>query len=328
MLVDDEQQILINYASILRSGGFNNVISCSDSSRLMALISRKGAEIILLDLSMPHISGDELLPQIIHDFPEIPVVVVTGNDNLENAVQCIKGGAFDYLTKPLNKERLLTTVKQAITFRDLNRENLLLKDRFLTDQLEYPQVFAPIVTNNRAIKSIFKYVEAIAKTSQPVLITGETGVGKELLVKALHETSQRKGSLVSVNVAGLDDNTFSDTLFGHKKGAFTGANKNRKGIVEQAVNGTLFLDEIGDLSEISQVKLLRLLQEREYFPLGVDQPKSMYARMVVATNQELNVLQKSGKFRKDLYFRLCAHHIHIPPLRERLDDLPLLLDSF
>jgi transcriptional regulator with PAS, ATPase and Fis domain len=163
---------------------------------------------------------------------------------------------------------------------------------------------------------------------QPVLITGETGVGKELVAKAIHKLSQRKGAFVPINVAGLDDNVFADTLFGHKKGAFTGADQARGGLIEQASGGTLFLDEIGDLSAISQVKLLRLLQDGEFFPLGSDIVKHSDARMVVATNQNLQTLQESGKFRKDLYYRLCAHHTHIPPLRDRHNDLPVLVDHF
>jgi DNA-binding NtrC family response regulator len=178
------------------------------------------------------------------------------------------------------------------------------------------------------MRSIFQYIESISVSPQPILITGETGVGKELVASAIHKLSQRRGAFVPVNVAGLDDNIFADTLFGHRKGAFTGADQARSGLVEQASGGTLFLDEIGDLSPGSQVKLLRLLQDGEYFPLGSDVGKRSDARVVVATNQDIQALQESGKFRKDLYYRLCAHHVSIPPLRERLEDLPILLDHF
>jgi DNA-binding NtrC family response regulator len=185
-----------------------------------------------------------------------------------------------------------------------------------------------MVTQSPVMRSIFQYIESISISPQPILITGETGVGKELVANAIHKLSQRKGAFVPVNVAGLDDNIFGDTLFGHRKGAFTGADQARSGLVEQASGGTLFLDEIGDLSPASQVKLLRLLQDGEYFPLGSDVGKRSDARAVVATNQDIQALQESGKFRKDLYYRLCAHHIHIPPLRERREDLPALLDHF
>jgi DNA-binding NtrC family response regulator len=163
---------------------------------------------------------------------------------------------------------------------------------------------------------------------QPVLITGETGTGKELVARTIHTLSNRKGNFVPVNVAGLDDNVFADTLFGHKKGAFTGADQARSGLIEQASGGMLFLDEIGDISPISQVKLLRLLQDGEFFPLGSDIVKHSDARVVVATNQNLQTLQESGKFRKDLYYRLRAHHIHLPPLHDRKDDLPILVNHF
>jgi DNA-binding NtrC family response regulator len=194
--------------------------------------------------------------------------------------------------------------------------------------LEHPDAFSEVVTHSPIMQSIFQYVEAISLSPQPVLITGETGVGKELIAKAIHHLSNRKGTFVPVNVAGLDDNVFADTLFGHRKGAFTGADQARSGMVEQASGGTLFLDEIGDLSPASQVKLLRLLQDGEFLPLGSDVGKRSDARVVVATNQDLQALQDFGKFRKDLYYRLCAHHIHIPPLREHREDLTILVDHF
>jgi transcriptional regulator with PAS, ATPase and Fis domain len=191
-----------------------------------------------------------------------------------------------------------------------------------------PPGFEDIVTNNREMLSIFQYITSIAKTKEPVLITGETGVGKELIAAAIHRESGLRGRLVPVNTAGLDDVMFSDTLFGHSRGAFTGADKSRPGLIERAENGTLFLDEVGDLSLASQVKLLRLLQEGEYMPLGQDAIKHAKVRVITVTNQDIWHLQKIGKFRKDLNFRLRTHHIHIPPLRERQDDLPLLTNHF
>jgi DNA-binding NtrC family response regulator len=174
--------------------------------------------------------------------------------------------------------------------------------------------------------AVFRYAEAIAPTSLPVLVTGETGVGKELLARAVHTLSGRTGPFVAVNVAGLDDTLFSDTLFGHRRGAFTGATDDRPGMIRRAARGTLFLDEIGDLGGDSQIKLLRLLQEREYHPLGEDAPHTSDARLVFATNRDLEKLAAEGRFRKDLYYRLRSHRIHLPPLRERPADLPLLVD--
>jgi len=240
----------------------------------------------------------------------------------------MKAGAFDYMVEPVEKTRLITSVQRAIELRTLQRENQLLRVHVLSDKLTHPEAFSKIITNSRIMWSVFQYSEAIAKSPQPVLITGETGVGKELIARALHELSQRSGEFIAVNVAGVEDNIFSDTLFGHRKGAFTGADQTRGGLVEKASGGTLFLDEIGDLNLASQVKLLRLLQEREFFPLGSDLPKRSSARIIVATNQDLQHLLKSGAFRKDLYYRLCTHHINIPPLRDRKEDLHILLDYF
>jgi DNA-binding NtrC family response regulator len=176
--------------------------------------------------------------------------------------------------------------------------------------------------------SIFQYLESIAHSRQPILITGETGVGKELFAQAIHVLSELDGHWVVVNVAGLDDVMFSDTLFGHARGAFTGADRSRRGLIETANGGSLFLDEIGDLPQPSQVKLLRLLQNGEYMPLGEDRPRHSQAHIIAATNRDLWLLQRKGHFRKDLNFRLRTHHVHLPPLRERADDIPLLVDHF
>ncbi|NIY18432.1 MAG: AAA domain-containing protein, partial [Nitrospinaceae bacterium] len=207
-------------------------------------------------------------------------------------------------------------------------ENSLLREHLLSSELLHPEAFADIVTADKTMHALFQYIEAVSTTPQPILITGETGAGKELIARSIHDVSKRRGKYVPVNIAGLDDNVFSDTLFGHVRGAFTGADKKRDGLIEQAAGGTLFLDEIGDLNASSQVKLLRLLQEREYFPLGSDTPRRTDARIIVATNRDLQKMQKEGEFREDLYFRLRSHLIRLPPLRERLDDLPLLVDHF
>jgi len=195
-------------------------------------------------------------------------------------------------------------------------------------RLDHPEVFADIITNDKKMVSIFKYMEHIAPTSEPVLITGETGVGKELVARIIHKMSDLKGEFVPVNVSGLDENIFSDTLFGHVKGAFTGAETARRGLFEKAAGGTLLLDEIGDLPPGSQVKLLRVLQEAEYRPLGQDEPHLTNVRIISTTNKDLWALQRQGIFREDLNFRIRTHHIHIPPLRERPGDIRILLNHF
>jgi DNA-binding NtrC family response regulator len=253
---------------------------------------------------------------------------MTATNDLETAVQCMQAGAVDYLVKPVDQSRLASSVRRALELRALNAELLSLKEKLLTDSPHTREAFADIITQDRAMFAIFRYLEAIAPSPQPVLITGETGTGKELVARALHQLSNRPGELVSVNVAGLDDNLFSDTLFGHVKGAYTGADRAREGFVAAAAEGTLFLDEIGDLTTPSQVKLLRLLQDGTYYPLGTDRLQRCRARIIVATNCDVAKDAAAGRFRKDLYYRLRTHHLQLPPLRNRASDIPLLVNRF
>jgi len=328
LLLDDDPVVLELGTTALQSEGIKNVITLKDSRELLPFLECNHVSIIILDLMMPYVSGTELIPILSHDFPHIPIIVMTTADDVDTAVCCIKAGAFDYLTKPMETGRLLSSVEKAFRVNALSRENSSLREYLLSDRLAHPQAFKEIITNSKKMRSIFQYVEVIAKSDEPVLITGETGVGKELIAHAICSLSGRSGDFITLNVAGLDDNMFSDTLFGHVKGAFTGADKQREGLISSAVNGTLFLDEIGDLNESSQIKLFRLIQEQEYYPLGSDVLKKSNVRIVVATNRELTQLIASGKFRKDLYYRLCAHRIHVPALRERREDIPLLLEHF
>ena len=328
LLVDDEEHFLLSAELTISSSSINNIETCNDSSRVMDLLANKEYSLVVLDINMPHLSGLDLLPAIVHKYHEIPVIVITAVNNVDSAVFCMKEGAFDYLVKPVDDTRLITSIKRGLELTEIRSENEMLKQSLLRSNIENPEAFSEIVTRCGVIESIFKYIEAIAKTNLPVLITGETGTGKELFARAIHKVSRRKGELVSVNVAGVDDNFFSDTLFGHKKGAFTGAESDRKGLIEKAENGTLFLDEIGDLSIESQVKLLRLLQDGQYYPLGSDIAKMSDARIIVATHRDIKAMLVNEKFRQDLYYRLKSHHIIIPPLRERKIDLPYLIDHF
>ena len=328
LVVDDEEAILLSIDTTLQMAGFNNVITCSDSRRAVELLADQQMEVILLDLNMPHMDGREMLDIINREYPSIPVIIVTGAVDVETAVGCMRSGAFDYIVKPVEEDRLVAALQRALAFIELKRENFALKQHILSDTLENPAAFEHIITASKKMLSIFQYIESIAQTSQPALIRGETGVGKELIARTLHDLSGLRGRFVAVNVAGLDDNVFSDTLFGHVQGAFTGAERKRSGLIEKAGGGTLFLDEIGDLSPASQVKLLRLVQEGEYFPLGQDEAKTSDARIVASTNVDLWQLQEEGRFRKDLNYRLRTHRIYIPPLRERKGDIPLLLNHF
>jgi DNA-binding NtrC family response regulator len=328
LLVDDEPAVLHSASIVLRTSGIAHVITVDDSRAVLPLLAEQEVGALVLDLTMPHVSGQALLEQVAGDYPDIPIILMTATNDLETAVQCMQTGAIDYLVKPVEENRLVSSVRRALEIRMLRAEVLSLKDRLLTDNPPQREAFAEIITQSRAMLAIFRYVEAIAPSPQPVLITGETGTGKELMARALHRLSARPGELVAVNVAGLDDTMFSDTLFGHTRGAFTGAERVRDGLLTTAAEGTLFLDEIGDLTVASQVKLLRLLQDGTFYPLGADRQRQSRARIVCATNAEVTQQVSAGTFRKDLYYRLRTHHLHLPPLRARTGDLPLLVQSF
>lgn len=328
LIIDDEKEFLYSVELVLSSNLINNVKLCDDSRKVQSKLENDSFSLILLDLNMPYKSGFELLPELIEQYPEIPIIIITASNDVDSAVTCMKIGAFDFVVKPVDETRLLTIVKRGIDMREIKNENLRLKESLFNKELKHPEIFSKIITKSKTIKSIFQYIEAIADTKLPLLITGETGAGKELFAEAVHKASGRKGNFVIVNVAGVDDTLFSDTLFGHKKGAFTGADKDRKGMIEEARSGSLFLDEIGDLSLESQVKLLRLLQDGRFYPLGSDIAKLTDTRIIVATNKDIQKMQVDNSFRKDLFYRLKSHNVHIPPLRERRGDIQLLVDHF
>jgi two-component system, NtrC family, nitrogen regulation response regulator GlnG len=328
LLVDDEPQILRSASVSLRASGIGHVVTLEDSRAVLPLLSTQDVSVIVLDLTLPHISGQVLLEHLAADYPDIAVIVMTATNDLDTAVQCMQAGAIDYLVKPVEPNRLASSVRRALEIRALRAEVLSLKERILTDTPPQREAFAEIITQSKAMLAIFRYVEAIASSPQPVLITGETGTGKELIARAIHRLADGGGELVAVNVAGLDDAMFSDTLFGHSRGAYTGADRPREGLIAQAGEGTLFLDEIGDLTAASQVKLLRLLQDGSYYPLGADRPRQSHAHVIVATNYDVAQRVTAGLFRKDLYYRLRTHHIQLPPLRARREDLPLLINHF
>jgi len=328
LIVDDEMHVVESQVSVLKANGITNLMSTTDSREVIHLLQSNEVEGILLDLRMPYISGEDLLSHIKDDFPHVPVIIVTGTNEIDVAVKCMRTGAFDYMVKPVEESRLVSGVMRAIELRELKREYGDLRKRLLSDRLSNPDAFARIITQDRKMQSIFLYVESIAKNDETVLIVGETGVGKELIAKTIHELSRPDKSFLAVNVAGLDDTMFSDSLFGHKKGAYTGAAESRKGFLQQASGGTILLDEIGDLSSVSQVKLLRLLETHEYYPLGSDLAMETDARVIVSTNKNLNEAVGTGEFRKDLYYRLSTHEIRLPPLRERKKDLSLLVNHF
>lgn len=328
LVVDDEESILLSIDTTLQLAGINNIITCNDSRQVMGITKKKPPCLILLDLNMPHVDGEAILDQIQYQLPNTPVIIITGRIDAETAVNCMKSGAFDYIVKPVDENRLVASVKKSLLYSELHRENLALKEKLKQQGQERPDAFKEIISQSPKMEALFGYAMSVAATSHPILIRGETGTGKELMARAIHNLSNTKGEFVAVNVAGLDDNIFSDTLFGHVKGSFTGADSNRPGLIERASEGTLFLDEIGDLNSNSQIKLLRLLQEKEYLPIGQDHYRTSSARILTSTHVDLWQLQRDGLFREDLHYRLRTHRITLPPLRERKEDLHILCTHF
>lgn len=329
LVVDDDPVALELITVNLEHLGFRNVITQEDGEHVVEFCRTRPISLIILDLFLPGISGIDVLEQVTEQFPRIPVIVVTVNDSVDAAVRCMKHGAFDFMTKPLDRNRLGPAVGHALRVRDLEQRLELFGETSDTSpQLRQPETFERIITASPRMHAVFQYVEAIAPSPAAVLVTGESGTGKELLARAIHDASGRNGAFVAVNAAGLDDVMFSDTLFGHERGAYTGADRVRQGLIEKARGGTLFLDEIGDLETSSQIKLLRLLQEGEYYPLGSDEARLADVRVVAATNADLLERQERGVFRRDLYYRLLAHFIRIPALRDRPEDIPVLARHF
>jgi DNA-binding NtrC family response regulator len=328
LCLDDDAAVLARLGRALRYEGYSEVFLFERPGELWEALEGEPALAVILDLAMPEADGYEILAELRARYPELPVIVATALDDTESAVRCMRAGAFDFVPKTAETARLIASLEHAAQINSLRRYGAALRDSMLAPEREPPACFKPIVTRDQRMLALFRYIEAIASSDKAILVGGESGTGKELFAAAIHGASGRKGRLVTVNIAGLDDTMFSDTLFGHKKGAFTGADADRPGLIEQAAGGTLFLDEIGDLSQQSQVKLLRLIEQRLYYPLGADLTRSSDALIVAATNRDLGQAAAQGSFRRDLYYRLSTHYVAIPPLRERYGDLPLLVAYF
>jgi two-component system nitrogen regulation response regulator GlnG len=328
LVVDDDEDVLKRMDRLLRFEGFQDVLCCSDPREVAGIVEGRDISVMVLDLLMPAASGQQILQETRERHPEIPVIVATAVNDLDSAIECMRRGAFDYVPKTAEAGRLVSSIKHAISIRELQRDYSALKDTLLAARRPESLAFSKIITRNERMLSLLRYVETVAGSPKPILVAGESGTGKELVAEAVHRLSGRQGALVSLNIAGLDDTMFSDSLFGHRRGAFTGADNDRGGLIERAEGGTLFLDEIGELSPISQIKLLRLIEEKRYYPLGSDLPKASSAAIVTATNRDLRAASANGTFRLDLFYRLQTHLVELPPLRERLDDLPPLLSHF
>lgn len=327
LIVDDDELFLKSFARLISTLDSYSIQTAADSTAFIKLLTLDSYDLIFIDLNMPGLAGRECLAMSKKMLPQLPVIIISGEKDADTALDCLKMGAYDYITKPIDVNRLSATVRNVFRVSSLEKEVVTITKHLLEDDVSNREDFSRILTQNRTMLMNFKYIEAISKSDNPIIICGETGTGKELFAESIHRSSGRRGEFVAVDVSGLDDNVFSDTLFGHSRGAFTGADRARSGLVEKAAGGTLFLDEIGDLQEASQIKLLRLLQTGMYYPLGTDTPKKCTARIVAAVNKPVEELMYAS-FREDLYYRLSTHRIDIPPLRERPEDIRLLAENF
>lgn len=322
IVIDDELVIRNSLKTLISARCGCNVITFHDGRDAYPQLEQGDVALVLLDWMMPY-AGSSVLRDIREKFPAARVVVMTALNDVDTAVEAMKGGAKDFLMKPFDPDRLRSVVQTALENFELRRDYEKLKNGMLAPLPD--ATWGGIVYKSKPICALMTIIGGLSGSRHPVLITGETGVGKEAFARAVHESSGVTGPFIAVNVAGLDDSTFSDTLFGHKKGAYTGASTDRDGLVKTAEGGTLFLDEIGDIPQESQLKLLRFLQEGEYLRLGSDAIRKSDVRIVAATNAELG---KNGKFRQDLFYRLKTHSLPIPPLRDRMEDVPVLIKHF
>lgn len=320
LIIDDEKSIRNTLKEILSYEGYE-VTEAQDGIEGLKFVEKDKFDIILSDIKMPKMDGIEVLEKLQEISPETPVVMISGHGNIDTAVEAIRKGAFDYISKPLDLNRMLVTIRNAMDRSVLVKETKTLKKKIYKTN--------DIVGDSEPIKQIKAMIEKVAPTEARVLVTGGNGSGKELVARWIHEKSNRSGSpLVEVNCAAIPSELIESELFGHEKGSFTSAIKQRIGKFEQANNGTLFLDEIGDMSLSAQAKVLRVLQDGKITRVGGEKDFSVNVRVIAATNKDLRTEIEKGNFREDLYHRLSVIVIHVPSLNERRDDIPLLADHF
>ena len=323
LVIDDEKNIREGLAESLRQDGYE-VVCAENGDEGWKIFGNGDIDLVITDLKMPGLGGEELMRRILSQAPGFPVIILTGYGTIESAVAAMRDGAWDFLSKPVDLKHLSLKVKRALD----NRE-LVFQHRRMEEELERRKQFKSIIGTSRVMRDVFDMINKVAPTKASILITGESGVGKELVADAIHELSPRKEQpLVKVHCAALSSSLLESELFGHEKGAFTGAVNRRRGRFELASGGTLFLDEIGEIDQNIQIKLLRVLQERKFERVGGEQTVETDVRIVTATNKDLKSEIEKSNFREDLYFRLNVVNIHVPPLRERKDDIPLLAAAF
>jgi two-component system nitrogen regulation response regulator NtrX len=320
LVVDDEPSIVQTLAGILQDEGFE-VLTAADGETALQVVEEESPDLVLLDIALPGMDGLEVLTQLKEQQPLLPVVMVSAYGNVENAVKATRLGAYDFIEKPPHADKIVLTVRNALEMTRLAEENLQLRRRTVATE--------EIVGQSQVMQQLREQVRIVAPTNAWVLITGENGTGKELVARAIHRFSKRAGKpFVEVNCAAIPEELIESELFGHEKGAFTGATSKRRGKFDQAHEGTLFLDEIADMSLKTQAKVLRILQEQRFERVGGSRPIQVDVRVVAATNKNLEELISRGQFREDLYYRINVIPIAVPALKERPEDIPLLIEYF
>ncbi|HAK68270.1 MAG TPA: transcriptional regulator [Treponema sp.] len=323
LIIDDEKNIREGLAANFELEGYD-VKTAATGEEGLALIEKGDIDLVITDLRMPGISGEKVLAKVTAETPGIPVIILTGHGSIDSAVDAMRHGAYDFLTKPLNLDQLTMIVKRALESREMSLQHQQLKK-----ELEDSSALKGMIGKSSPMQKVQAMIRKVADSKASVLITGESGVGKELVANAIHSlSSRRNNSFIKVHCAALSETLLESELFGHEKGAFTGADRLKKGRFELAHGGTIFLDEIGEINQNVQIKILRVLQEHKFERVGGEQTLDVDVRVVAATNRVLEDEVKEGRFREDLYYRLNVIHIHVPPLRERKDDIPLLMSSF
>lgn len=323
LIIDDEKNIREGLGAALEMDGYT-IFLAADGKQGLEILERGDTDLVITDLKMPEVSGEEILAKVTGETPGIPVIVLTGHGTIDSAVDAMRKGAYDFLTKPVNLDRLSLLVKRALERREISLQNSVYRK-----EIEGKTTFENMIGKSHEIQKVFDLVKKVAPSKASVLITGESGVGKEMIANALHNLSPRKDKpFIKVHCAALSDSLLESELFGHEKGAFTGAIAMKRGRFELAHEGTIFLDEIGEISQNVQVKLLRVIQERKFERVGGEETLDVDVRIIAATNRNLEEEIKKGNFREDLYYRLNVVNINVPPLRERKDDIPIMVNNF
>jgi two-component system response regulator AtoC len=322
LVVDDEENLRLVLRTLLRRHGYE-VETAPTGEEALTLVDSFGPDVVLTDVRMPKMGGLDLLATLKAKGNDATVIVMSAYGNMDLALEAMKAGAYDYVQKPFKPDEVVLALKKAEEREALRREN-----RALRDEIRKEHRFEDILAKSAKMQDIFRTIAKIAEYKTTVLITGESGVGKELVARAIHRRSKRSGPFVAVNCGAIPENLLESELFGHKKGAFTDAIADRRGLFEEATGGTLFLDEIGELPLGLQVKLLRVLEDEKIRRLGETRDVQVDVRIVTATHRDLPSETKAGRFRDDLFYRLNVLPIHVPPLRERREDIPLLIDHF